>query len=222
MSIFLIYYNIKNILINYINNKKIAYADCGEYFSSGFRKNGVYEIKPLKDSDVRINVHCNMEAGGWTTLMSRNANSKYEVDWQLKLEGYKYGFGNLDGDHFLGLDNFNMLTSEKDRQLMIVLNETQYKIRHFKVLNEYFNYKLIVDKEIDRLPDDSSILRLNNTLFSTIDVDFDLAVNSNCSSGWKAGWWFTDCFDKSTCLTCLIMHGSKGVKKLHYAGMLLK
>ncbi len=155
-------------------------------------------------------------------LMRRDANSPYELDWQLKLEAYKYGFGSITGDHFLGLDNFNLLTKNKPRQLKIVLNETEYRIKNFKVLNEYYNYKLIVDNEIDKMPDDSSFLRLNNSLFSTIDVDFDLAVNSNCSSGWKAGWWFTDCFDKSTCLPCLIMHGSKGVKNLHYAAMFTK
>ena len=105
---------------------------------------------------------------------------------------------------------------------MAIVNETEYRYSNFQVLNEYYHYKFILGDELDKFIDGSSFLRLNNTLFSTIDVDYDLAANSNCSNGWKAGWWFTDCFDHSVCATCLIMHGNSGVKNLAYSVMLLK
>lgn len=163
-----------------------------------------------------------MTNGGWTVVMRRSLDSQYEVDFQVELKSYKKGFGVLNADHFLGLDNINLLTEVKPRQLMAIVNQTEYRLANFKVLNEYYHYKVIIEDEIDKFIDGSSFLRLNNSLFSTIDVDYDLAANSNCSSGWNAGWWFTDCFDHSVCMNCLIMHGNKGVKKLKYAVMLIK
>ena len=187
----------------------------------GFRADGIYEIKTSPSAEP-VNVYCDMSAGGWTVLMKRHAEAKSPIDFNLESRVYKYGFGDLNGDHFLGLEHFHALTKSKQRELKVVMNQSEYRYKNFRVLNEYFNYKLIVEEEIDTMPDECSFARLNNTLFSTIDVDFDLAINSNCSSGWKAGWWFTDCFDRSTCLTCLIAHGTKGVKKLNYAAMLIK
>jgi ficolin len=128
-----------------------------------------------------------MSAGGWTVIMRKEVNSKYQVDFQLPLAKYKVGFGDLSADHFLGLNNIHILTKYKDRLLMAILNETQYKYSGFKVLGEYDHYKLILRDEIDKLIDGSSFLQLNNTYFSTIDVDYDLAANSNCSGGWNGG-----------------------------------
>ena len=114
------------------------------------------------------------------------------------------------------------MTKDRPRQLMAIINDTVYKYNRFELTSEIYHYKIIIDDEIDKFADGASLLRLNNTRFSTIDVDFDLAVNSNCSSAWKAGWWFTDCFDYSACMTCMIMHGNQGVKNLVNAALLIK
>jgi hypothetical protein len=108
------------------------------------------------------------------------------------------------------------------RELMMIVNSTMFRYKNFQVESEYAHYKLIVEDEIDKFIDGCTLLRLNNSLFSTVDIDFDLANNSSCSAGWKGGWWFTDCFDHSLCLTCMIMHGNSGVRKLNYAAMLVK
>lgn len=105
---------------------------------------------------------------------------------------------------------------------MVTLNNTSFRYNRFYLTDEIYNYKIIVDDEIDPFIDGASFLRLNNTRFSTFDVDFDLALNSNCSSAWKAGWWFTNCFDYSVCSTCMIMHGDKGVKNLEYSSLMIK
>lgn len=103
-----------------------------------------------------------------------------------------------------------------------MLNNTQYRYDGFRVLNEFHHYKFIVNEEFDRLADDATLLKLNNTLFSTFDLDFDMAANSNCSSGWNAGWWFTDCFDHTACMTCSYVHSNAGLKTLEYAAFLIK
>jgi hypothetical protein len=106
--------------------------------------------------------------------------------------------------------------------MMAIINQTEYKVAKFQVLNEFYHYKVTMEDDIDKFIDGSTFLRMNNSYFSTLDVDFDLAQNSSCSKGWKAGWWFTDCFDHSICMPCLIMHGDHGTKQLTKAVMLIK
>lgn len=162
-----------------------------------------------------------MTAGGWTAIMRRDLDIN-KLDFYHDITRYKQGFGDLLAEHFLGLDFINILTTVKDRQLMLVINDTQYRLDNFKVLNEFYHYKIVIMDEIDRMPDGTSLLRLNNTMFSTSDVDFDLAANGNCSTGYKCGWWFTDCYDQSICMTGMSMHSKVGVKKFTYSSMLIK
>ena len=105
---------------------------------------------------------------------------------------------------------------------MLMIDENQYKVNGFKVLNEFNHFKLVVKNDIDQMPDDTSFIRMNNTFFSSSDVDYDLAQNGNCSTGWKAGWWFTDCFDRTVCMTCMAYHSNKGIIKFKQAIMLVK
>ena len=121
-----------------------------------------------------------------------------------------------------GLDKMNTLTTVKDRQLMLLIDEAQFKYNGFRVLNEFYHYKLVVMSEVDHMPDGTTFLRLNNTFFSSSDIDYDLAPNGNCSLGWKSGWWFTDCFDHTVCMTCMALHSSKGIRRFNYASMLIK
>ena len=121
-----------------------------------------------------------------------------------------------------GLDNINLLTTIKDRELMLIINSTSFRVAGFRVLDERAHYKLIVREDIDKMPHGITMKRLNNTFFSTSDVDFDQAAAGKCSVGWKAGWWFTDCFDHSVCMTCLVMHGRKDVLKFVTSTMLIK
>jgi hypothetical protein len=190
-----------------------------------------------------------MTAGGWTVIMHRNLNAD-NIDFKLKLANYQSGFGDLNKNHFLGyflrkikekmstikkklkliylyflllgLDKINLLTSTKDRELMLFIDDLPYRVNGFKVLDSYNHYKLIVKNDIDNMPDGCSFTRLNNTYFSALDVDFDLAKNGNCSEGWNGGWWFTDCFDHSVCMTGLGMHHNKGVTKFTRSIMLIK
>lgn len=105
---------------------------------------------------------------------------------------------------------------------MLYVDDAQYKVHGFKVLDEYQDYKLIVMSEIDAMPNDCSFLRLNNTRFSTNDIDFDLAPDSCSLHSNGEGWWFTNCYDLSIVMTGLNMHSRAGLTKFTEGVMLIK
>ena len=75
----------------------------------GASQSGVYTIQP-NNSNNSFKVYCDMETdgGGWTVLLKRQDGS---VDFYRNWTDYKNGFGNLDGEYWLGLDNMYLLTN---------------------------------------------------------------------------------------------------------------
>nr|XP_009935126.1 PREDICTED: ficolin-2-like [Opisthocomus hoazin] len=92
-------------------------ADC-----SHLRKNspsGVYVIQPAK-SPPRV-VWCDMdtEGKGWT-VVQRNSHDT-ELTWKQSWTTYKYGFGNVQGDHWLGTEYLHLLTQQGTYKVRFVV-----------------------------------------------------------------------------------------------------
>ena len=124
-----------------------AYRNCSEIYKSGERKDGVYTIKP--DSSTAFDVFCDQTTagGGWTVFQKRLDGS---VDFFLNWSDYKVGFGDLNGEFWLGLDKIHRLTSDDNSMLRVDLEDfegnTAYaEYNKFGVMNENSKYKLIVD-----------------------------------------------------------------------------
>ena len=98
-----------------------AYFDCSDYFRYGHRQDGIYEINPTSDPDRKFDVYCNMNAGGWTMIVRRTADSPYRIDFQVPLENYKHGFGDLNADHFIGKDVERCLALRRTRTYLSLL-----------------------------------------------------------------------------------------------------
>ena len=112
-------------------------------YQSGQTFSGVYTID--LDGSGAFDVFCNQKTagGGWTVSQKRLDGS---VDFYRGWADYKSGFGNLNGEFWLGLHRINRLTKTKNR-LPVDLEDTAGKTAYaeysmFEVTSERTNYKL--------------------------------------------------------------------------------
>ena len=106
----------------------------------------MYTINP--DGGKPIQVLCDMttDGGGWTVFQRRLDGS---VDFYLDWESYKNGFGDLNGEFWLGNDNLHRLTTADDVMLRVDLEDFEGNIKYaeyttFKVADEGDKYRLLI------------------------------------------------------------------------------
>ncbi|NXO66380.1 FCN2 protein, partial [Phainopepla nitens] len=102
--------------------------DCASIYYNGLRRSGIYSILPSVRG-VPIEVLCEMdtEGGGWTVIQRRQDGS---VDFNRTWNEYKEGFGDLNGEFWLGNDNIHRMTSQGDYSLRIDLEDWNNKHKH--------------------------------------------------------------------------------------------
>ena len=92
------------------------------------------------------------DGGGWTVFQRRMDGS---VNFYRGWTDYKNGFGNLNGEFWLGLDKINRLSQSGQNVLRVDLgdfdNETRYAFyKTFAVSNETEKYELTVGNYSDK------------------------------------------------------------------------
>ena len=143
------------------------------------------------------------DGGGWTVLMRRQDGS---VDFYLNWTDYKNGFGNLEGEHWLGLDNMHLLThqSSDSPQLRVDLadwegNTAFAKYDQFSVADEDSDYTLSVSGYQNAstaggaLTFQVDVPYQNGQRFSTPDRDND-AWGGHCAVYYHGPWWHNHCY----------------------------
>ena len=161
----------------------------------GASQSGVYTIQP-NNSNNSFKVYCDMETdgGGWTVLLKRQNGS---VDFYRNWTDYKNGFGNLDGEYWLGLDNMYLLTnlSGDPPQLRVDLadwegNTSFAKYNQFSVGDEDSAYTLsVTGYQSDSTAGDSLNTIHHGQRFSTPDMDNDIWGSDNCAALCSGPWW---------------------------------
>ena len=157
----------------------------------------MYSIK-LSNPTSTIKVYCDMDTdgGGWTVLLKRQDGS---ADFRRNWTDYKSGFGNLEGEYWLGLDNMYLLTHQSGGppQLRVDLadwegNTAFAKYNQFSVGNEYSSYTLSVSGYQSASTAGNSLAYHNGQMFSTLDRDNDAWPGGQCNVRYSP-WWHGSC-----------------------------
>ena len=175
------------------------FADKGSISSS---RNWLYEIRdPCSENNIfnhgSIHVRCDMETdcGGWIVIQRRDA-SLGTVNFTRNWEDYENGFGDIDGEFWIGLRNIHELTNEHDVELQIsVWNDIETSITWnyptFIVAGFEQKYQLTVSGGTGD-GDYDAFAYHNGSYFTTYDRDND-NYPGNCGYRLQAGWWYNRC-----------------------------
>ncbi|XP_048045013.1 microfibril-associated glycoprotein 4-like isoform X1 [Megalobrama amblycephala] len=138
----------------------------------------------------------NHSKGNWTVILRRMDG---EVNFFRPWDSYKWGFGNKEGEYWLGLEFIHLLTRRNRYKLRVDLEDFDgtkaYAVyESFSVDAESDGYKLHVSGFVDGGAGDSLTYH-NGMKFSTFDKDQDLQGSENCALKWGGGFWFKDCYN---------------------------
>ncbi|KAI8516539.1 Fibrinogen- domains (FReDs) [Branchiostoma belcheri] len=213
-----------------------AEPDCAAYKAAGHMASGVYTLGSTP-ALAGVEVYCDMKpgggevkscglevggqlvrpgappspsragpGGGWTVIQRRLDGS---VFFNRTWEEYKHGFGNKNGEYWLGNENIHRLTTQKDYILRIDMmdwdgNKRYAEYNTFRVSGESEQYRLTISGYSgtagDTITDSYSIKRggswqTSGQMFSTVDRDNDGHIFRSCSQryGQGGGWYRNGC-----------------------------
>ncbi|XP_063788552.1 microfibril-associated glycoprotein 4-like isoform X2 [Pseudophryne corroboree] len=120
------------------------------------------------------------------------------VDFQKPWLDYVNGFGNADGEYWLGLQNIYLLTVDSDCELRVDLEDcagrrvsalySNFSLSRNALNPESDGYRLYVGAVTDGGAGDALAPHVEH-MFSTFDKDQDEEVQ-NCAEYWGGGFWY--------------------------------
>ena len=191
-------YNVRNKYYCDCTNLK-SKRDCLQFYQHGYHIDGVYQVT-MNGFANRL-VYCDQtnNNGGWTVIQRRYDSS---TDFYRNWNEYKYGFGELQREFWLGNDNIHLLTLQamypKGSEALIKINEfgnTNPSIMRYsdiQVGNEKTNYMIAVSGSSGFYRSSDFILN-NKNEFTTYDNDNDKSTSENCAKTYNGAWWYSDC-----------------------------
>ena len=152
----------------------LAKADCAEILASDpASSSGVFSILPAGTQQIK-QVWCDMDTdgGGWTVFLKRVNGS---ADFYQDVAAYTQGFGNVNGEYWLGLDALHALTATKTYQLRADMSDWDGASAHslhasMVVADASDEYRLTVGAFLGRDGGDCLLINQNMT-FSTKNAD---------------------------------------------------
>ncbi|XP_056015806.1 uncharacterized protein LOC125674536 isoform X2 [Ostrea edulis] len=140
-------------------------------------------------------VYCEMRNGyNWMVIFRRTIG---DVAFNNMWTTYENGFGNLNGDHWLGLKDISYFTSSGWDCLRVEMEDVDSYIGYaqystFEVGDASTEYRLSISGYSGTAGYDAFTYH-NNMKFSTRDRDNDLSATKNCASLYGEPWWNNDC-----------------------------
>ncbi|XP_032088358.1 angiopoietin-related protein 2 [Thamnophis elegans] len=169
------------------------WRDCLQALEDGHGTSSIYLVKP-ENANRLMQVWCDQrqDPGGWTVIQRRLDGS---VNFFRNWETYKQGFGNIDGEYWLGLENIYWLTNQGNYKLLVTMEDWSGR----KVFAEYASFRLEPESEFYKLRvgryngnAGDSFTWHNGKQFTTLDRDHDV-YTGNCAHYQKGGWWYNAC-----------------------------
>ncbi|XP_043065327.1 fibrinogen C domain-containing protein 1-like, partial [Drosophila ficusphila] len=130
----------------------------------------------------------------WLTIQRRWDGS---VNFHRSWEEYKNGFGNVQGEFFIGLEKLHIMTSAQPYELHIKIGKIDRSIGYanyddFQIGGEDESYMLKTLGKYSGTAGDS-LTRHKGMKFTTFDRDNDNINKINCARSEAGGWWFDKC-----------------------------
>ncbi|XP_067259074.1 microfibril-associated glycoprotein 4-like [Chanodichthys erythropterus] len=187
------------VLMNGCSTEKTP-VDCSDLYKAGQKLSGIYSINPAGGFPVWV--YCDMisggkdeDNGGWTVIQRRMDGS---VNFYRPWNQYKRGFGIVESEYWLGLENMYQLTSKRKYMLRVDLEDftgrkgfAQYS--SFSVGPEIDGYKLLVSGFSNGGAGDS-LTHHNGMKFTTFDKDQDVR-DVNCAKMFLGAFWYKACHE---------------------------
>ena len=132
------------------------------------------------------------DGGGWVVFQRRMDGT---VDFYLNWADYVKGFGDLNGEFWLGLSGINRLAQASGKTLRVDMADFEGEKRYakystFQVLDSSRKYQLNIGGYSGNAGD--SMINHNEMKFSTKDQDND-TWDENCAVKFKGAWWYRSC-----------------------------
>lgn len=177
------------------------YKSCQDALDGGNVFSSQYMIQP--DNGSPFLVYCDMdvtEGNGWVVFQRRFDGS---VNFFRNWTDYVRGFGNINGEFWLGLEKIHRLT-HTDRVDLLQPTKLRVELKDYdgtEAFAEYSEfavgpaeskYKLLVTFS-DGTAGDSLSEHHNGTKFSTPDMDNDGWSVIHCAQMSRGAWWYNRC-----------------------------
>lgn len=163
----------------------------------------VTQVRPpgLEPREVR----CDQQSagGGWTVILARypaHEDHHHRHDFNRSWNQYKQGFGDINGEFWIGNDVLHSLTRDVPNQLRVTLADWSGDSAvstwdYFRIGSESDQYRLSVGKYHKNSTGGDALSHHNNHAFSTYDHDHDIDDLDHCAQRYGGGWWYFRCFE---------------------------
>jgi len=184
--------------------ERLSTVDCSSLPKEA--SSGVYSLYLDHRGRRAVRAYCDQDTagGGWTVILRRvpHQDAADALNFTREYRDYKIGFGDPEGDFWVGLENLHLWTNYRNYQLRVVLKDFDNRLAYaqyddFYVENEREGYRLRVSGYEGDAGDSlggSDNFTADGMMFSTHDEDRDTSREINCSRYWDiGGWWFNRC-----------------------------
>ena len=160
---------------------------------------GIYSIQDPCSGDqpfsyAKLAVYCDMETdgGGWTVIQRRNASMGW-VNFTRGIADYEKGFGDLDGEFWMGLKKIYELTNRQSVAMKVSVWDSNGRYYYwnyplFRINTRNNWYSLSTSMTVGRGSANYSPFGYEGR--STYFFAYDYYSSNNCGFSRQSGWWY--------------------------------